>query len=283
MLLREKHANHQFTVTVELDPPKSSNANRTLQQASRLLGKVDAINIADSPMANMRMSPIALSHVLQQEVGIETIFHLTCRDRNIIGLQSELLGAAALGVQNILTLTGDDPSHGDHPQAKAVFEVDSSGLLTIARTLNQGKDMSGKDLEEPTHFYIGTTGNPGAEDLDVEVQKLRFKIEKGAQFVQTQPIYDLEKAKCYMEAVAPLGVPIMLGLIPLKSYKMACYLHEKVPGISLTPSILERMEQGGKEEGLAIAQETLASIKKIAHGVHIMPLNDMDTVLHLLT
>ena len=247
MTLREKHQNGQFTITVELDPPKSSSAQKVFEQAARLKGKVDAINIADSPMSKMRMSPISLSYLLQHNEGIETIFHLTCRDRNIIGLQSELLGAAALGVNNILTLTGDKPDHGDHPFAQSVFEVDCMGLLNIAKTLNAGKDLAGNDLEEPTNFY-----------------------------------YDLEQAKRYIDKMSEFNVPIMLGLIPLKSFKMATYLHEKVPGINLTQDILDRVEKGGKEAGTEIAIETLEQIKKIAAGVHIMPLNDIDTTLHII-
>lgn len=282
MTLREKHANHQFTITVELDPPKSASAQKTFDEAKRLEGKVDAINIADCPMAKMRMSPIALSHLLQHQAHTETIFHLTCRDRNILGLQSELLGASALGVHNILTLTGDKPSSGDHPNAKPVFELDSMGLLKLAATLNSGKDWAGNDLDEATNFYIGTTGNPGADDLKLEKEKIQAKIAAGAQFIQTQPIYDLEKAKRFIDVIEPLGLPVMLGLIPLKSFKMATYLDNKVPGINISQTILNRMEKGGKEAGLEIAVETLEEIKKIAHGVHIMPLNDIDTVLYLI-
>lgn len=280
--LREKHKAGQFTITVELDPPKSASAQKTFEEAGRLSGIVDGINIADCPMAKMRMSPIALAHLIKFRENIDTIFHLTCRDRNVIGLQAELLGAAALGVQNILTLTGDKPSSGDHPHAKAVFEVDSQGLLTIAGLLNQGRDLAGNELDEPTHFYIGTTGNPGADDLDAEYDKLAHRVELGANFVQTQPIYDLEKAAHFIDKVKPLGIPVMLGLIPLKSFKMATYLHTKVPGISLTPEILKRMEEGGSQAGLEIATETLREIKKVAAGVHIMPLNSIDTVLYLV-
>lgn len=280
--LREKHKAGKFTITVELDPPKSASAQKTFEEAGRLAGVVDGINIADCPMAKMRMSPIALAHLIKFREHIDTIFHLTCRDRNVIGLQAELLGAAALGVQNILTLTGDKPSSGDHPQAKAVFEVDSQGLLKIAGLLNQGRDLAGNTLDEPTNFYIGTTGNPGADDLDAEYDKLAYRVELGAHFVQTQPIYDLEKAAHFIDKVKPLGIPVMLGLIPLKSFKMATYLHTKVPGISLTPEILKRMEDGGKEAGLEIATETLREIKKVAAGVHIMPLNSIDTVLYLV-
>ncbi len=280
--LREKHRQGQFTITVELDPPKSASAQKTLEEASLLRGKVDAINIADCPMAKMRMSPIALAHLIKVKEGIDTIFHLTCRDRNSIGLQSELLGAAALGVNNILTLTGDKPASGDHPSAHAVFEMDSLGLLNLASSLNSGKDLMGHELDEPTDFYIGTTGNPGADDLELEKEKIIRKLEHGAHFIQTQPIYDLEKAKRFIELIAPLQVPVMLGLIPLKSYKMAQYLHTKVPGISITDSILKRMEIGGAEAGLEIAVETLREIKNIAQGVHIMPLNNIQTVLYLI-
>lgn len=282
MTLQEKHKNHQFTITVELDPPKSSSAQKTFEEAALLKGYVDAINIADCPMSKMRMSPIALSHLIQAHKDIETIFHLTCRDRNSIGLQSELLGASALGVHNILTLTGDHPRQGDHPLSHPVFEMDSTGLLRIASTLNQGHDFMGNPLDEPTNFYIGTTGNPGTEDLSKEVQRIKEKVACGANFIQTQPIYDLEKAEKFIEAIKPLGIPVLLGLIPLKSFKMATYLHEKVPGIALTSSILARMEKGGKEAGLEIAAEHLSGIRRIADGVHIMPLNDINTVLYLL-
>lgn len=280
--LREKHQAGQFTITVELDPPKSASVNKTFKEAAQLLDKVDAINIADCPMAKLRMSPIALAHLIKFRAQIDTIFHLSCRDRNILGLQAELLGATALGVNNILTLTGDEPSRGDHPDAKPVFEVDLIGLLKIANTLNNGFDLAGNPLDESTNFYIGTTGNPGADDLDAEKAKIIRKIEAGANFIQTQPIYDLEKAKRFVDMVEPLGLPVMLGLIPLKSFKMATYLHTKVPGISLTDDILNRMEKGGKEAGLEIALETLLAIKQIAHGVHIMPLNDIQTVLYLI-
>lgn len=282
MNLQEKHQKGIFTYTVELDPPKSSSAEKTLQEAGLLKGYIDAINIADCPMANLRMSPIALSCLIQTHKQIETIFHLTCRDRNSIGLQSELLGAAALGVRNILTLTGDQPSRGDHPNAMPVFEMDSNGLLGLANTLNSGYDSMGNTLEQSTNFYIGAAGNPGADNLLDEREKLKYKIDKGAAFIQTQPVYDLTKAQKFIDIMAPLNIPIMLGLIPLKSFKMATYLHDKVPGISLSPTVLERMEKGGKQAGLEIAAETLEEIKNIANGVHIMPLNDIQTVLALL-
>ncbi len=280
--LATKHKQGQFTITVELDPPKSASYLHTGEEAAQLAGKIDAINIADCPMARMRMSPIALSHMIQLHYGVETIFHLTCRDRNLIGLQSELLGAAALGVHNILTLTGDQPGQGDHPQAKPVFETDSTGLIRIARTLNSGVDMSGNPLEEPTHFYIGTTANPGNPDIQAEIDKLKGKIEAGANFVQTQPIYDIEIAKRFMDKASALSIPILFGILPLKGFKMASYLHEKVPGITIPAPIMARMEKEGRPAGLDIAANILNELRTFAAGVHIMPLNDISAVLTIL-
>jgi 5,10-methylenetetrahydrofolate reductase len=279
--LQTKLANGQFTLTVELDPPKSADASKTISEAQQLKSRIDAVNIADCPMANLRMSPIALSHVIQADVGLETIFHLTCRDRNIIGLQAELLGAAALGVHNILALTGDHPQQGDHPQAKAVFETDSTGLIELSAKLNNGLDTMGNELGKGTSFFIGTAVNPGADDLEKELEKLSAKIAAGAHFVQTQPVYDLEIAKRFMEKVKHLPIYVLLGVLPLKSHKMALYLHEKVPGITIPQAIMDRMAAGGKAAGLEIAAELVRGTKNIAHGVHIMPLNDIQTVVAL--
>ncbi len=279
--LQTKLANGQFTLTVELDPPKSADASKTISEAQQLKSRIDAVNIADCPMANLRMSPIALSHVIQADVGLETIFHLTCRDRNIIGLQAELLGAAALGVHNILALTGDHPQQGDHPQAKAVFETDSTGLIELSAKLNNGRDTMGNELGKGTSFFIGTAVNPGSDDLDKELEKLSAKIAAGARFVQTQPVYDLEIAKRFMEKVKDLPIYVLMGILPLKSHKMALYLHEKVPGITIPQAIMDRMAAGGKAAGLEIAAELVRGTKNIAHGVHIMPLNDIQTVVAL--
>lgn len=281
MTLKEKLQHGQFTITVELDPPKSSEASKTINEAHRLLNSVDAINIADSPMATMRMSPIALAHIIQTEVGLETIFHLTCRDRNVIGLQSELLGAAALGVTNILTLTGDSPERGDHPNAAGVFETNSTGLITLAQNLNNGFDSTKHALDSPTNFFIGSAINPGADNLELELQKLTAKIAAGAKFVQTQPIYDLAIAERFMKETSQMPIYVLMGILPLKSYKMAQYLHEKVPGINIPPAILEEMKQGGKAAGIAIARRLIKQLQQTAHGIHIMPLNDIDTVLAL--
>lgn len=279
LTLREKHQRRQFTVTVEVDPPKSASPLKAQKDALQLIEWADAVNIADCPMAKLRMSPIALAHIIQMDYHLETVFHLTCRDRNLIGLQAELLGASALGVHNILTLTGDPPSAGDHPQARPVFEVDSTGLIEIARTLNEGRDMAGNELGQPTHFYIGTTGNPAADDLDAELRRLEGKKRAGAQFVQTQPVYDLRQAEAYLEGTKDLGLPVLFGVLPLKSHKMALYMHEKVPGITIPKRLQDAMAEGGRDAGIAIAAETIGGLRSLgAAGVHLFPINDAPAV-----
>lgn len=279
LTLREKHQRRQFTVTVEVDPPKSASPLKAQKEALQLIEWADAVNIADCPMAKLRMSPIALAHIIQMDYHLETVFHLTCRDRNLIGLQAELLGASALGVHNILTLTGDPPSAGDHPQAQSVFEVDSTGLIEIARTLNEGRDMAGNELGHPTHFYIGTTGNPAADDLDAELRRLEGKKRAGAQFVQTQPVYDLRQAEAYLEGTKALGLPVLFGVLPLKSHKMALYMHEKVPGITIPKRLQDAMAAGGRDAGIAIAAETIEGLRSLgAAGVHLFPINDAPAV-----
>ena len=282
--LREKHQAGQFTITVELDPPKSASPLKTQKDAIHLIGYADAVNIADCPMAKLRMSPIALSHIIQQDYNLETIFHLTCRDRNLIGLQAELLGASALGVHNILTLTGDPPEIGDNPTARPVFETDSMGLIRIAKTLNDGIDMAGNPLTAPTRFYIGTTGNPGAPDLDKELLRLESKKKAGADFVQTQPVFDMKRIEEYLKGAREIGLPILFGVIPLKSYKMALYLHEKVPGISVTQEIRDRMEKEGRTAGIEIAADIVRTLKDLgAAGAHLMPINDIPAVEEIVT
>lgn len=280
--LKEKHSSGTFTITVELDPPKSASAQITEEQASTLKGLIDGINIADCPMARMRMSPIALAHIIQEDSGIETIFHLTCRDRNYIGLQAELLGAAGLGVHNILTLTGDNPQNGDTPQAKAVFETDTCGLIRLAHTLNEGTDINGNELGEATDFYIGAAANPGAPDQDLEMAKLENKVNSGAGFIQTQPVYDMEVAQRFIERASQFHIPILLGLMPLRGIKMATYLSNNVPGISIPDEVISKLEKDGLDAGIEIAREQYKEIRKFAAGVHIMPMNHIEVVKKII-
>ncbi|MGE5509463.1 MAG: methylenetetrahydrofolate reductase [Chitinophagales bacterium] len=280
--LRDKLERGEFVVTVELEPPRGADPGPTLGKAERLAGKVDAVNIADSPMANLRMSPIACAHLLQKDLDIEAIFHLTCRDRNLLGLQAELLGAAGLGVRNVLALTGDRPERGDHPQATGVFDVDALGLAALAQSLNAGVDVNGKALEAPTDFLIGGTANPGDGDQDREVSRLAAKVRAGVRFVQTQPVFDAEQAFAFERRVAGLGVKVLYGVLPLKSYRSAVYLAEHVPGIHIPPRFLDRLAQGGPEEGLRLAREVLGELWGRVPGVHLFPMGDPDRALRLL-
>lgn len=280
--LKEKLKLGKFVTTVELEPPKGANPMPVLEKARLLKGYVDGVNIADSPMAKLRMSPIALAHVIQQDMGLEAIFHLTCRDRNILGLQSELLGAAALGVKNILTLTGDDPVKGDHPQAKGIYEVDSTGLARIAHQLNQGFDLSGNELNGQTQFFIGGAANPGTDDLDLEVEKLKRKIESGVQFVQTQPVFHVDQVERFLEKTSELSLDILFGILPLKSVKMAHYLQTNVPGIEISNEIIAKLEKGGREAGIELTQRLLEQVQTMIQGVHLYPIGDLQTVYDVL-
>jgi 5,10-methylenetetrahydrofolate reductase len=280
--LRQKLEQGEFVVTVELEPPRGADPRPMLAKASLLAGLVDAVNVADSPMANLRMSPIACAHLLQQDLGVEAVFHLTCRDRNLLGLQAELLGAAALGVRNTLALTGDRPERGDHPQATGVFDVDALGLARLARMLNEGTDLTGKPLEAPTDFLIGGTTSPNARNLAAEAERLAAKAEAGITFAQTQPVFDLEQAAEFRRRTAHLDVRVLYGILPLKSYKSAVYLNTHVPGIRIPPSILARLERGAPDEGVRLAREILAELWGKVPGVHLFPMSDPTLALKLL-
>ncbi len=268
-----------FTVTVEVDPPKGPDVGKTLERVRKFWDRVDAVNVADCPMANVRMSPITLAHLIQRDVGVEAIFHLTCRDRNLIGLQAELLGAAGLGVRNILALHGDEPSRGDHPTARGVFEVESAGLINIASTLNSGKTVSGRDLDQGTDFAIGCVANPTAADLGAEVAKLEKKAEAGAHFAQTQPIYDPRSLERWLQKIeGRVDIPILYGILPLGSYDSAVRLRESVPGIEVPEWVVDRMRSGGPKEGINLVREFISEIRSMVRGIHIFPMNSPSKV-----
>lgn len=272
-----------FSVTVEIDPPKGASVTKTLERVRRFGDRVDAVNVADCPMANVRMSPITLAHLLQRDGQVEAIFHLTTRDRNVIGLQAELLGAAGLGVRNILALRGDNPEQGDHPGARGVFEVDTIGLIRLAATLNRGQTLAGGALEQGTDFAIGCACNPAAEDLEAEVSRLEQKVEAGAHFAQTQPIYDPRQLERFQAKLAGrVKIPILYGILPLKSYEFADRLNRTVPGIVIPDWALERMRGKGEEEGLRLVAELLREIGPHVHGVHIFPMNSAKRVVAVL-
>jgi homocysteine S-methyltransferase len=279
-----------FVVTAEVEPPKGIDASAAVDGARTLkaLG-VDAINITDNPMARLRMSSIAVAHLVRTETGAEAIFHFSPRDRNVLGIQSDLLGAAGLGIKALLVVGGDPLKIGDYPQAKPVGEVDTLGLLRIVRGLNAGTDLAGGAIGSATSFAIACAANPAAADLDVEISKLAAKIEAGATFAQTQPVYDVRALdRFYARAEANL-IPVLVGLIPPKSLKQALYFANEVPGMVVPEEIVARMRRAAdkgpdfeEEEGLAIGVELARAIAERARGVHIMPMARYESVKRIL-
>ncbi len=275
--LQEKLAAGEFVVSVELDPPKGLNPSKILEGAV-LLQKagIDCINIADSPMARVRMGCIALARLIQDHLGIETIIHFTTRDRNLMALQSELLGAHALGIRNILALTGDPLRVGDYPNTTGVWNVDSVGLIRVLRGMNEGHDAAGSSIGAQASFHIGTALNLNMTDAEteLEIEKYRRKVEAGAQFIMTQPIYELAPLLRFLARAGTPPIPMILGCIPLHSSRHAEYLHNEVPGITIPEDVRARMRAAGErghEEGLKLAQELLSAARGMVQGVYMMP------------
>lgn len=270
-MLREKLARKEFVVTMEVDPPRGADPWPVFTAIHDLSDRLTAVNIADSPTAKLRMSPIALASLVQDRLRLETIFHLTCRDRNLLGLQAELLGAYALGVRNILTLTGDDPKLGDHPEASGVFDVNSKGLAQMAARLNLGQDYYGRALDNATNFFIGAVANPGMKDLSEEVNRVHEKIAHGVQFFQTQPIYSLEQVERFA-ALVNTDVPFIYGIMPLKSVKQAQYLNTNVPGVHVPDEMIAILEKDGAAGGMEYLCNLVQQLKSLVAGIHIFPM-----------
>lgn len=273
--LARKLARRKFVVSVELDPPKGINPSKLLAGARMLRDvSVDCINIGDSPMARVRMSCLATAYLIQQQVGLETIIHFTSRDRNLMGLQSDLMGAHAVGVRNVLALTGDPPSIGNYPGATGVWDVDSIGLVAVLKRLNQGEDWAGTSIGKSASFFVGCAVNPNAEDLKTELERFRRKLDAGADFVMTQPLYDIPTLERFLDIAGPIPVPMLLGVMPVQSYKHAEFLHHEVPGITIPDFVRERMRLAGEhgmQEGVKLAQEFLTEAQRYVQGVYLMP------------
>src|SRR5215469_5343236 len=275
--LQEKLAAGEFVVSVELDPPKGLNPAKILEGAQTMQeAGADCINIADSPMARIRMSCLALARLIQDHLGIETIIHFTTRDRNLMALQSELLGAHALGIRNILALTGDPLRVGDYPNTTGVWDVDSVGLIQVIRGMNEGHDAAGSSIGAKSSFHIGAALNLNMTDeqTDQEIAKYWSKIQAGAQFIMTQPIYELAPLQRFLDRVGTPPIPMILGCIPLHSSRHAEYLHNEVPGITIPSEVRARMRAAGEhgnEEGLRLAEELLAAARSMVQGVYLMP------------
>lgn len=269
-----------FVVTAELDPPRGPNAREILEQALAVRGFVDAVNISDSPQANLRMAPIAAATIVQQQAGLEVIVHLTCRDRNVLGLQAELLGAAALGVRNVLALRGDPPERGDHPTAHGVFELTPVQLAAVVKGLNAGRSASGRELEGATDFSVAVAANPGASDLDREVEGFLAKVEAGADFAQTQPVFDPRTVERFLNALGSPPIPVLFGVLPVRSVKMA----ERVGAWTKVPdALLDDLRASGRAAGLAWASRVVSELRVLGvHGVHLYPLGRAEVVSQVL-
>jgi 5,10-methylenetetrahydrofolate reductase len=266
----------EFVITSELTPPKGTDLTDVFAKAQSLKGSVDAFNLTESPRARMAIAPSAVARLLLDR-GIEPIVQITARDRNRIAIQADILGAAALGVRNFVFMAGDPPANGDHPEAKPVFDLTSNQMLRAGHELAQGRDMTGNPLRGTPVLFLGATANPGATDLAAEAVNTRRKIDAGAQFLQTQAIYERATLERFLEAVKPDGVAILAGIIPLKSAKMGAWLNSNVPGIRVPDALLTQMQgvagtDGEVAMGIDIAAQTIRDIQGLCAGVHVMGL-----------
>jgi 5,10-methylenetetrahydrofolate reductase len=276
LTFREKLAAGHFVVSAEIDPPRGLVMPRRALAGAALLKEagVDVINIGDSPMARVRMNPCAMAILLQQQVDVETVVHYTTRDRNLIAIHSDLVGAHALGVRNIVCLRGDPPSLAGYTDVVGVWDVTPTGLIRILKLLNEGIDWTGKPIGHNASFFIGGAANPNAEPIETELKLMRRKIEAGADFFMTQVCYDPVSLDRFLERTAKLKMPIVVGILPLHSSRHAEFLHEKVPGITIPDEVRDRMRRAGggaMAEGMAVARDMLAVAKARANGVYLVP------------
>jgi methylenetetrahydrofolate reductase (NADPH) len=279
MKLTERFKNGEFIITSEVGPMKGCISGSTtpafLKEARAVAKHVHAINVTDNQSAIMKLGSLAASVRLKQE-GIEPIFQMTCRDRNRIALQSDLLTACSLGIENVLCLTGDHIKLGDHTSAKPVFDIDSVQLIAIARKLNQRYDMAGNALTEATSLAIGAVVNPNFEPLDLQLIKMEKKVAAGAEFFQTQAVYDLALFEKFMEKASRFGVPIQYGIVMIKSPEMAKYMNEHVSGVTVPDSLIEEIgsvpKEGRKEKAMEMTARLAGEIAPMVQGIHFMPL-----------
>ncbi|MEX2245724.1 MAG: bifunctional homocysteine S-methyltransferase/methylenetetrahydrofolate reductase [Dehalococcoidia bacterium] len=273
--LRQKLKAGDFVVSVELDPPRGLNPRKVIEGAAHLkaLG-ADCINIGDSPMARVRMSAIALAVLVQQQVGIETIIHFTSRDRNLMAIQSDLLGAHALGIRDVIALTGDPPSSGDYARASGVWDVDSIGLIRILKMLNAGTDWAGNSIGSGTDFFVACAANPTADNVDQELDRVRRKVDAGADLLMTQPVYSKDILVEFLDRLGAVDVPVLVGILPLQSSKHAEFIHNELAGVFVPEPVRERMRlagENGMAEGIAHARELLEECRPHVAGTYLMP------------
>jgi len=274
--LSEALASGQFVVTGEIGPPKGVNVEKCLEDAEHLRGKVVAINVTDIQSAVMRVGSLAMCRLLLDR-GLEPILQMVCRDRNRLALQSDLLGAHVLGVENVLCLTGDHNVLGDHPDSKPVFDLEAVGLLQACTGLMEGRDLAGNELEGTPKLFPGAVVTPGAEPLEPQILRMEKKIRAGAKFFQTQAVYDAERFRSFMDQVRGFGVPVLAGIVLLKSVGMARFMNANVSGVNVPEHLVDRLKKDKKktrsgETAVEIAVELINELKGLCQGVHIMPL-----------
>jgi homocysteine S-methyltransferase len=283
-----KLAAGEFVTTIEITPPKGPNPDKLVESVRAIKAAgVDAVNVPDGPRAQNRMGAIAVAVLLQQRVGIETVLHYCCRDRNLLGMHSDLLGCAALGLRNLLLITGDPPKMGPYPDATAVFDIDSIGLTNMVHLMNRGLDLGGNPFGEPTTFTIGVGVNPGHLDLEYELKRLDWKQKAGAEYAITQPVFDVRVLENFLKRIEGRDLPVVAGIWPLLSYRNAQFMNNEVPGVSIPDDVMERMrianeksKEHAMHEGAAIARETLVAVRDQVAGVQASaPLGRVDLAL----
>ncbi len=283
MSFREALNSGKFVVTAEVGPPKGTDIKEMLHDAEALKGKLDAVNVTDNQSAVMRINSLSICKILL-DMGHEPILQMTCRDRNRIGLQSDLLGASVLNIKNVLCMTGDHPNAGDHKEAKSVYDIESAQLLKVVDSLNNGKDMMGNEMKGATDFYQGAVVTPESNPPEPQLMKFEKKVEAGANFFQTQAIYNIEKFKEFMAYARKFRVKILAGLVLLKSAGMANYMNKFVPGITVPQDLIDEIKAAGKgnalDAGINIAARHIRQLKEegICDGVHIMAIGAEDKV-----
>jgi homocysteine S-methyltransferase len=262
-------------VTVELDPPHGHNIEKLVQGAKLLKERgVEIVDINDGSLGRIRMSVLPTAVLVREATGLDIIMHFTCRDRNLMGIQADLLGAHAMGIRNILAIKGDPPRAGDYVNATAIFDVNAMGLIRIIQGMNGGLDATGSSIGEPTSFHVGAGLNPAAVDPDKELARLFRKVEAGARWAQTQPVYDLEVLDRFLSRAGRFPIPIIVGLLPLHSFRHAEFLHNEVPGITIPDAVRARMKDAGDRalrQGIEMAQALLQQIRARYAGAYVMP------------
>ena len=285
--LQQKIDSGDFVITCELTPPKGTDLTPLYEKADLLRNQVTAFNLTESHAARMAMDPTAAAHLLIDR-GVEPIVQMTSRDKNRIAIQACMLGAAALGVSNIVFMGGDPPKAGDHPDAKPVFDLFASQLLDAVNALQSGTDYMGNALNGTPKFCVGAVVNPGSPNLEGEIENMHRKIDAGASFLQTQAIYEADQFESFMEQIGDIKIPILAGVIPVKSVKMAQYMNDKVPGITVPDDLISRLADQGDdrekitETSIQISAELVNDLRKVAGGLHIMAIGWEDKITQIL-